>query len=334
MPRVAWLYVLGVLSWAAVYFLAGDRILYFEFINALAVYFFIPLPLMFIFAWRKGDKGLGLANALMLIVFLALWGPLFVPNSGQASNGAETFKVMTYNLQGNAGDVNDSIEAIRTEDADVLLLQEITPQVANALREHLSESYPWQNLDPRPYASGMAILSKLPMETLQFEWVDRWNGWPQVVQVELGGQKVTLINVHLHASRPTLPSLVEKAAANRERNAASLMDVIAQVSQDGPVILAGDFNVTHLSTVYKTITTQLDDAWMLAGFGFGHTFPADADPPGLLAWKRGVPLPQKIVRIDYIFHTGDLLPQDAYRGVNLGGSDHRAVVTVFELAGK
>ena len=332
--KVTWLYVLGVLAWALTYFLAGDRILYFEFINALAVYLFIPLPLLLIYAWRRNNRGMKLASGAMLVVFIVLWGPLFFPNVTPVPIERVTLKVMTYNLQGNAGDVNDSIAAIRAEDADVVLLQEVTYEVAAALEKGLAENYPWQNLDPREYANGMGILSKLPIKILNYEWTDRWNGWPQVIQVSVRSRPITLINVHLHASRPTLPSLVEKTAANRERNTATLLDVISQVSEVGPVILAGDFNVTHLSSVYRTITTQLDDAWMQAGFGFGHTFPTDAQPPGLLAWKYGIPIPQEVVRIDYIFHTADMVAIEAYRGVNLGGSDHRSLVTVLGIMDK
>ena len=330
--RVAWLYVVIVLTWTMVYFLAGDRIIYFEFINALAVYFFAPLPWLFFQSWMHKSWRLGIGCALMTGVFLTLWGPLFIPKTHRWNDERLTLAVMTYNLQGSAGDVADSIAAIQAEDADVVLLQEVTYEVAYAIQEKLANEYPWQYLDPRNYASGMGILSTLPLTVVPFEWADRWNGWPQMVQVQMGGAAITLINVHLHASIPARPSLVEQAAANREHNAITLTDIVSQVSSEGPVILAGDFNVSQLSTVYKIITTQLGDAWWEAGTGFGHTFPADAEPPGWLAWKHGLPIPQKLVRIDYIFHSWDLIPRDAHRGVNLGGSDHQSVVTIFELA--
>ena len=56
----------------------------------------------------------------------------------------------------------------------------------------------------------------------------------------------------------------------------------------GPLILAGDFNMPADSTVYRATWGRFNNAFSRSGFGFGHT-----ERPGSFGWLFGV-------RIDHI----------------------------------
>ena len=78
-------------------------------------------------------------------------------------------------------------------------------------------------------------------------------------------------------------------------------------SVEGPQLVTGDFNQTEWSPSYPLVTAELRDSFREAGWGFGHTFPST------LSWARwDISLP--LLRIDYIFHSGELLAQDARVG--------------------
>jgi endonuclease/exonuclease/phosphatase family metal-dependent hydrolase len=96
--------------------------------------------------------------------------------------------------------------------------------------------------------------------------------------------------------------------------------------------LAGDFNITHLNEGYAQMTKRLRDAWWEAGFGFGHTYPVDAQPPGLVAWKYGIPVPQRLIRIDYVFASEEWAIASAQVLPSTGGSDHLGVMVELGLA--
>ena len=70
----------------------------------------------------------------------------------------------------------------------------------------------------------------------------------------------------------------------------------------GPLIIAGDANATDISQPYRTIhNAGLQDAWRVAGFGLGGTFPGST-VSGSSRWKIGSwYAPQWMLRIDYVF---------------------------------
>jgi endonuclease/exonuclease/phosphatase (EEP) superfamily protein YafD len=85
-----------------------------------------------------------------------------------------------------------------------------------------------------------------------------------------------------------------------------------------------------LSDAYAIFTRGLVDAWQAAGVGLGHTFPG-SDIPGSDRWIGGLLSPQWLVRIDYIFHTGEWVTVSARMAEIDGVSDHRGVVAVLRL---
>jgi endonuclease/exonuclease/phosphatase (EEP) superfamily protein YafD len=88
-------------------------------------------------------------------------------------------------------------------------------------------------------------------------------------------------------------------------------------SEGGTRILVGDFNMTPTSRAHAVLGAELQDAFLEAGWGLGHTYPTSLRSVGF-----GLPIP--LVRIDYIFHSDDLVARRTWVGPN-GGSDHLPV---------
>ena len=85
---------------------------------------------------------------------------------------------------------------------------------------------------------------------------------------------------------------------------------------DTPVIVIGDFNLTDQHSSYRAITNHLRDAHTESGWGMGFT-------------ARYVPLGLPLWRIDYIFHSPQMMALRTVLG-EYGASDHRPVIA--ELA--
>jgi endonuclease/exonuclease/phosphatase family metal-dependent hydrolase len=96
------------------------------------------------------------------------------------------------------------------------------------------------------------------------------------------------------------------------------MQTLAKMALGGEkTILLGDFNFTDQNQDYRVLTQAgLADAHRSGGWGLGLTYPKKG-------WSGGVRLP--LVRIDFVFLTGDICAQRAWVGED-GGSDHLPVL--------
>lgn len=326
-----WVYFTILFGWAAAYLLSGDRFGVMALLNAFAPYFFFPLPVaLALAAWTK-RRELWIGAVVGVAVFLWLWGGLFLPKTRPAHAGGPTLKVMTYNALGVQPFTDPAIDVIRAENADIVFLQEVNTYLAKAIQTELSGEYPYQYLDPVDGVSGMGMISKLPVQPTGDPLPLDWVGTPQLFSLEWNGQTVTLINFHMWAAGLGTPGAIEYNFRSREAQATTLADYARIASTRGPVIAAGDANTTDLSDSHKIIARVLIDSWREAGFGFGHTFPGSDIPGSSRPRLAGWPVPQWLVRIDYIFHSAQWEAVEARTAKFDGVSDHRGVVVILAL---
>lgn len=322
------LYFAALFGWLLLYLLFDDGMGYLGLANALAVYFFLPLPLATLLAWRVHNRPLLSASLVGALAFAALWGPLFWPNPPVATNGPD-LRVMSFNVLGRRGDPEAVLASIVAEDADLVFLQEVTPDIAWLINNELPIAYPYRVLAPDAGASGLGVLSKYPLEESGIALNGGWMGKPQVLHMDWQGQAITLVNIHTRPTGSIWPRLVRYTFDQRQADIAYLTDFVA--ARSGPVIVGGDANMTHLNTAYKILIKQLDDAWWQAGFGLGHTFPG---PVNSGDWGTRVGhflIPPWLVRIDYVFISDDWQAANAWLAEFHGGSDHRGLVTELVL---
>ncbi len=329
---VAGLYVLGLFGWWAASSRFGDRWLWLFLLNCVAVYLFLPLPLVLLIAALSPNLLLRLGAALALLLFLALYGRLFLPRP-PAPPANPSLTVMTYNVLAFNPRPDAVAETIAHADADVVALQELSAPIADALQARLATRYPYHVATEERGVRGMGVWSRYPLRDTGQRLAGPWLSEPQVLEVAHPEVSVTLINVHnrsLDISSPGWPARLHLSAPDREAAARSLV-AFAQ-AHPGPLVVLGDFNATDQSRAYRLLRGALRDAWREAGFGIGHTFPgtngSGSGPPHLGARQ----LPSWLARIDYVFHSPNLQTLEVRIGPWDGGSDHRPVLARLDLA--
>lgn len=256
-----------------------------------------------------------------LVVFLSLVG---CAAPGGAGDGAPThLRVMTFNIHHGA-DAEDRMRVeemagvIRDEQVDLVLLQEVDRGVERSDRRDLiselseqsglSHSAFGKNIDHQGGDYGNGILSRYPivrwenMHLRQDKPERERRGVLQAV-VQVDGVEVAVLATHLDAGD----------ADERRISADEIVEELLPRYQGRPIIFGGDLNEGPEGYVHRRLSEQLQDVWV-AGDGDGFTIPV-RDP------RR---------RIDFLFHSGDLVVDTAYV-VQTDASDHLPVVAELRL---
>jgi endonuclease/exonuclease/phosphatase (EEP) superfamily protein YafD len=192
-------------------------------------------------------------------------------------------------------------------DADIIALQEITPQWALAL-EPLARTYPYRKVIPRDDPYGIALLSRWPIDDAQ-PVAFSGDGMPSLVaNVDVHGRKLQVIT--LHTRWPVVPEL-QVARDRALRQAAALA-----LTQPESTILLGDLNLTPYAPAF---------ARLLSESGLRDAFAGEAWRP---TWQAGFwPL---ALPIDHV-----LVPRGScVTGHEIGpylGSDHRPLQVTLLL---
>lgn len=324
----SWIYLILFFSWLVFYLLTGDRFLVIALVNYLAVYLFYPLVLVLMAAIFSRKRIFWIGFLIGGLVFLWFFGPQFVPRSNRDRNQDPTLSVMTYNVLAYHDHTEPILATIRAEDPDILAIQELNVNLAEAINYELGDIYPYQVLEPKDRPTGIGVFSKFPIRSTGEKLPLRWKGGPQVLELEWNGEEVTLVNFHMTPTTGVFP--MEKQAQkfrSREAEALQLADLSRRSSS---VIMAGDANMSPLSDAYKIVSAELVDSYRQAGFGFGHTFPGSDIPESDRPQIAGLYVPAWLARIDYIFHSHDWETISSHTAIIDGVSDHRGVVSILQ----
>jgi endonuclease/exonuclease/phosphatase family metal-dependent hydrolase len=239
---------------------------------------------------------------------------------------------MTYNVHGCVGmdrklDEGRIAEVIATYSPDVVALQELDMarrrsrgnDQARHIAEHLQMDfhfYPAMHMEEEQY--GDAILSHLPLHLIKTgilpTSVSRWAFEPRgalLVCLEIGGQKVHLINTHLGLSYRERKAQIEAILSP---------EWMPPAISENRFILCGDFNALPGSAVYQKTAGRLRDAQksvprQRARATFSSKYP--------------------LLRVDHLFITADLrvihvqVPRTPL--IRLA-SDHLPIIVDLELS--
>lgn len=235
-----------------------------------------------------------------------------------------TLRVLTYNINwGHDDDFHSdpvkTINAIKKLKADILVLQEITPEWEKTFRKELGHTYPYQDYQQTGNGGGKAVLSKFPIvRELRIHSPFGW--YPtQADLIRTNFGLVQLINVHLTPSYlPHAINGIKKVTSFEapNRRLQEIAHFFQHTQAHLPTIIAGDFNesdkgfaVAYLHKVgFKDAMGQNRDF---------HTWYRNFGP---IAIKR---------RIDHVFYNKNLRAfrvQVFYEG----GSDHYPLVVDFD----
>lgn len=323
-----WIYLIGVMTLALLW-LSGTRgHWWLDLLNIFALYFFAPLIVIVPLTWLLHARRLRVATVLALVAFLGLFGHQLIPPA-VAHTGGTPLRVVTFNTHDSLdqAQLDDILAAIRAERADVVAFQELSVPAATAIEQNLLHDYPYQVLEPSATTfTGMGLISRYALEvqrpTKQIPG--------QLVTVHMANTNVSLINVSLTSpeiKRRRLPAvgwvqgLGGYQIKKRSREIDRLLSVIDQIR--GPLVIAGDFNLSDREPDYAQFAARLHDTYRETNSGFGHTFPNNLRLVML-------PIPFPLIRIDYIWSTGGIVPAAA-RVACGSGSDHCMVIAELQV---
>lgn len=325
-----WVYFTLLTLWIVGHLTTGDRYVPIALATILGPYLFLPLPLILTLALLLRRKDLLAGVALGVLVFLAFWGKLFLPKSPPSADGPP-LTVMTYNVLGMQGKTDPALATLRSVPADLVFLQELTPELALEIERELARRYPFRALQPEQGVSGLGVISRYPLtdtgESLELKWV----GEPQILRLKRQEAEITLIHFHSWAFGLGTFEALEHNFRLREAQALVLANYARDEATSHPVIAAGDLNAVGRSDAYRRIDQVLDDAWLEGGVGWGHTFPGAGGRASSRPELLGVASPQWLARIDYIFISDHWQVSEAWLAPFDGVSDHRGVVARLVL---
>lgn len=334
--------LLFILSCTAFYFNPNEA----PVMGVLGLLFplFFGIHLVFTGFWLYRGKKFGILSTLLILV---AW-PHF--SSGlQFGNSQETdatLRVMTYNLRMWYPHNQESREQMKE---DVFgILEEHQPDLLFVQEHKIDGEYaelPFAYRAVHPMynsrGNGLGIYSRQPIINSGFiEYSESRNGYTGFAwaDVNVDGTVLRLVTVHLvntalipesyqtlggEGSELTQEQLEAESADIYNRLASSYQVRATQVKELSsfvadspyPIILCGDFNDTHTSYVYRQMTENLEDAFVLKGKGFGDTFNR----------MNAVPL-----RIDYILVSPELNCH-SFEVIDVPYSDHKPVTASFTL---
>lgn len=291
------LYTLGLLGLALLWRLNID-VWWVALPNIVAPFLFLPLILLMPLAFwvRPGtySRPYLLCVGVLVLVFGFSFGDRFLPRSPVAgvANGTE-LRIMTFNHLYLNRDLEAIKQTILRQDADLVALQELTPEVAAMVRREFGTRYPYQQLRPSDRSTstkGIGLLSRFPLTKVGYN--DDYGG--QHATVQIGERELKLINLHLmipfggrESDRPPAfdPDI-------RARQLEKLKLTVKAAPELEGLIVVGDFNLSDREPGYRELTDLMTDAYRSTRRGFGFTFPTGRA-------YAGVPLPL-LARLDYV----------------------------------
>ncbi|MFB0547134.1 MAG: endonuclease/exonuclease/phosphatase family protein [Anaerolineae bacterium] len=313
--------VLGL--WWVLHLCYGDEFWWLAVVNAFSLYLFFPLGPALIITLIARKRLLWLINLPFLVLFGWLYGELFLPRlPTKPAQDAPVVTVMSFNVLYSNGHGEALADVIAAQKADIVALHELTPEIADTLVDRLGEDYPYQIILARRGSAGLGVMSRYP---LRDEGIVALQPWGEAAAhgmlVEVDGWLLRLLNVHaMPVPFSSITETIEYITWSFRKREAQIETLMRYLEgRHEPVIVVGDFNVTDQNAAYSYLTKHLTDAYRAAGWGFGHTFPA---PPRRL-WS--LPVMFLPLRIDYIFHSPDMVALSAHVGPP-DGSDHQPVV--------
>jgi endonuclease/exonuclease/phosphatase (EEP) superfamily protein YafD len=269
-------------------------------------------------ASRHARAMTGLVVGVVAVIALArAGGETWSPSPAAAGDGA-TLAVLTWNLEMGSKAAATSVEGIAGMDADVVALQELTPDVAAAIEadDRLASRYPYRLLEPRVGVDGMGLLSRLPLTSLGSGIA------PLVQRVRLtlpDGRTIDMLNVHPYPPGISLAAGVPVGLDTRRRDG-DLVTIAGQAERtpDGAILVAGDLNTTPTEPGFAVLAQGLTDVHAAVGTGPGFTW----RPSSLEGLGVG------FLRLDHVLAGSQLTPVAAVTDCSIPGDHCRLLVAL------
>jgi endonuclease/exonuclease/phosphatase family metal-dependent hydrolase len=307
------LYFYGDSWWLATIVLFGPR-----WVCGLPLLLLLPLAAV----WRR--RLLWPLSAGAVIVIWPIMG-LCLPWARLTGTSGPTIRLLTCNLKGRCYDNAVLNDLVVTSAPDIVTLQGCYGDARIRWPEgwHIAQKgellvasrYPVREV---LLISGSRVGHVFPRPDVYYCVVSLPQGDTAVCSVHLPSPHYGLAEA---LDRHTLISprgsrRIDDENESRRGQAEINVDIAARIRE--PIIIAGDFNMTADSPIYRQTWSRYDNAFSSSGFGFGHT-----ERPYKLGWLFGI-------RIDQVLCGPDWRSCRCWVGPELG-SDHLPLIADLAL---
>jgi endonuclease/exonuclease/phosphatase family metal-dependent hydrolase len=227
-------------------------------------------------------------------------------------------RVLTYNINWGGGGAALAAQAIRDSGADIVCLQETTPEWEQFLRRTLARDYPFMEFRQSQgrMGGGLGFLTKLPAREIAYVPSDTgwFDGWITKFETPLG--PVQVINIHLRPPVSDSGSFVSGYFTTGDDRLREMERFYAQREPALPTVVMGDFNDGEKSSVVR---------W-LEGKEFTNALPQFDRRSPTWQWQTSVVTLRR--RMDHILYSREFDCASA-RVMRTGASDHFPVAATM-----
>jgi endonuclease/exonuclease/phosphatase (EEP) superfamily protein YafD len=228
---------------------------------------------------RRVSTGVLVVSLLGVLLHAGLLVPSY---AGSHASGRPDLTVLTSNLRLGRGDTDEVTRFAERGDADVVVLQEVTPQALDDLAD-LRRELPHQAGMPFVGARGTVVLSRYPLEEISQLKIYQ-GAWVMHV---VAPKPFWLVAVH--TSQPV--GWIDTWRADHR----ALLWNTTLALKKGPLVMAGDFNATlDHRPMRMLLDLGLSDAARQSNAGWQPTWPGDPDV------ERALPFGLGAVAIDHV----------------------------------
>lgn len=294
---------------------------------SLSVPFLILINLVFCVFWLIKIKRQFILSALILALGYNHLSSLYKFSSENLKATDQSISLMSYNvrlLNLYNWIKDDSIPEkinrfINKNSPDILVVQEYNSNAAKKM------PYPYEFSTGTETKSELVIFSKFPfLDTGIIKFPKSANS-AIYADVLIKSDTLRIYNIHLQSSGidPDVQQLDSKTSDRLFKRISTTFkaqqdqaELLVKHISNSPhkVILSGDFNTTAYSFVYRLLQADFQDAFEVAGTGFGRTFSFDYFP----------------LRIDFILMDNRLAIKK-FKNYDVLFSDHFPISAFFEI---
>lgn len=248
-------------------------------------------------AWRWLAASLPgvLLNAFLVVPMLAL------TTAGQAAGNAHNFRVLLANVLYNNSNYEAVKELVRSENPDVIVLQEATETWVAAMQD-LRITWPYFRYSGE-YIGAIACYSRYPLDNFAPALTSQADHWTLLTKVKMQSGDVSFVSIH--------PPVPVGALEYPIRNQRLAMTASLAQSMPRPVIVIGDFNCTPWSPYFTKFVRESGLVNARDGFGILPTWPTF--------------LPPMMIPIDHCLISPDVKVMNCRTGSFIG-SDHLPLI--------
>lgn len=300
-----------LLCWVLSYF--GKHFYYAELLSNFRLQFLMLFCASVLLLRLARVRGLLLVGLLIGFAWsccetFSIWLPTEQPAAGQTA-----LRLMSFNILATNDAYEPVLKEIQHHDPDVLVVIEYAG-IWHEVLDRLKDSYPFAHREPRWHGYGIAVFSKVPLETAQsISLTENF-----VIDVPVADVSLRVDDQLLHLTAAHVMSPVNRYRLQlRNEQFQEIAEIVN--SKSGPTILVGDMNCTMASSYLSELVedTGLRDSRQ----GMGTQ----------CSWVKFAPL--ITVPIDHAFVSPEIRIHNRFLG-DAANSDHRPLIVDFSITKK